>query len=120
MLQCNGLADADVKVRIDKAFGKLKRSVFQDRSLRITIKRVAYQAVVLGTLLYGSETWTTKRAIMQKLETFQNCCLWVIFGIIRSRQRDERISSSKIRELFGMKELMQEGVTLRRLIWCPE
>ena len=120
VLHCNGQADADVKVHIDKvsqAFGNLKRSVFQDRSLSVTTKHVVYQAVVLGTLLYGSETWTTKRAIMQKLETFHNRCLRGIFGITRTRQHDDHISSSEIREMFGMKELMQEVVTLRRVRW---
>ena len=99
VLHCNGSANANVKVRIDKAsqaFGRLKRSVFQDGSLSITTKRAVYKAVVLGTLLYGSETWTTKRAITQKPETFNNRCLRSIWGITRSKQRDERISSSQI------------------------
>ena len=103
--------------KASQAFGKLKRSVFQDRSLSITTKRAVYQAVVLGTLLYGSETWTTKRAITLKLETFHNRCLRGIFSITCARQRDERISSSEICEMFDMKKLMQEVVTLRRLRW---
>ena len=120
VLQSSGSAEADVKSRIDKAsqaFGRLKRSVFQDKALSVTTKRVVYKAVVLGTLLYGSETWTTKRSITQKLETFHNRCLRMIFGITRTEQREKRISSSEIRERFGMKELIQEMVTLRRLRW---
>ena len=120
VLHRNGLANTDVNLRIDKAsqaFGRLKKSVFQDKALSITTKRVVYRAVVLGTLLYESETWTTKRAITQKLETFHNRCLRGIFGISRIKQRDERISSSEIRERFGMKELIQEVVMLRRLRW---
>ena len=120
VLHCSGQADANVKVRIDKAsqaFGKLKRSVLQDRSLSVTTKCVVYQAVMLGTLLHGSEMWTTKRAITQKLETFHNRCLRGIFDITRARQHDECISSSEIHEMFGMKELMKEVGTLRWVRW---
>ena len=67
--------------------------------------------------MYGSETWTTKRSITQKLETFHNRCLRMIFGITRTEQKEKRISSSEIRERFGMTELVQEMVTLRRLRW---
>ena len=36
------------------AFGRLKKSIFQNKSLMTLAKRVVYKAVVFGTLLYGS------------------------------------------------------------------
>ena len=61
----------EVKERIAKAsraFGVLKEPVFRDKNLSLATKRLVYKAVVLATLLYGSETWTTKRDAVRKLE----------------------------------------------------
>ena len=46
-----------------KASKALQESVFRDCNLPLRTKRSVYKAVVLGTLLYGSEmrTWTAKR-----------------------------------------------------------
>ena len=58
VLQCSGSAEADMKSRIDKAsqaFGRLKRSVFQDKVLSITTKRVVYKAVVLEPCCMGQK-----------------------------------------------------------------
>jgi len=58
-----------------KAFGCLWSSIFDNQSLSVQIKWVVYCAVVLSTLLYGSETWAVKSAIMRCLESFHNCCI---------------------------------------------
>ena len=116
----NGSIQSDTQGRVamaSRAFGRLRKSIFQNKSLTTLTKRVVYKAVVLGTLLYGSETWTTKRIPTQKLETFHNRCLRGIFAITRLQQRTERISSSQVREMFGMREMVEEMVILRRMQW---
>ena len=100
-----------------RAFGRLRKSIFQNKSLTTLTKRVVYKAVVLGTLLYGSETWTIKRIPTQKLETCHNRCLRGIFAITRLQQCTERISSSQVREMFGIREMVEEMVILRRMRW---
>ena len=80
-------------------------------------KRAVYRAVVLGTLLYRAGSWTTKRYAMQKLESLHNHCLRGIFGITKVKQCVEHITSSQIRESFGMKELVEEMIVQRRLRW---
>ena len=120
VLACNGSIRSDVKERVAKAsrtYGCLKKSVFQNRLLTTQTKRAVYKAAVLGTLLYGSETWTTKRGPTQLLETFNNRCLRGILGITHVQQREERITSSQVRKKIGMTELIAEMVTLRRLRW---
>ena len=120
ILHQNGLSESDVKERIaraSRAFGMLRKPIFNNRSLSVPTKRTVYRAVVLSTLLYGSETWTTKRTLTQKLESFHNRCLRGIFGITRVQQHTERISSAHVRELFGMKETIEELVMLRRMQW---
>ena len=59
-------------------------------------KRLVYKAVVLGIILYGSETWTTKRFHVRKLEVFHNRCMRTIMGISSVQQRLEHISTIQV------------------------
>ena len=74
----------------------LKEPLFRDRNLSLTTKKLVYNAVVLGVLLYGSETWTTTRNTTRKLESFHNRCLRGILGITSEQQRTERITRIQI------------------------
>ena len=69
-----------------KAFGALWEPIFRDSNLSLRTKRNVYKAVVLGVLLYGSETWTTKRDAVRRLEVFHNRCLKRILGITTAQQ----------------------------------
>ena len=80
-------------------------------------KRMVYRAAVLGVLLYGAETWATKRVSMQKVEAFNNRCLWRIMNITRAEQRAGYISSVQIRRNFGTDEALEDVVITRRLRW---
>ena len=78
VLEANGGIVKEVGERIVKAaraFGTLKGPVFSNSNLSYKMKRMVYKAVVLGVLLYGSETWTTKRNMTRRLEAFHNRCL---------------------------------------------
>ena len=110
----------EVKERIAKAsraFGALKEPVFRDNNLSLATKRLVYKAVVLATLLYGSETWTTKRDAVRKLEVFHNMCLRGILGISAMQQRMKHISSVQVAKRFGMEESLEDMVIARRLCW---
>ncbi len=110
----------EVKERIAKAsraFGALKEPVFRDKNLSLATKRLVYKAVVLATLLYGSETWTTKRDAVRKLEVFHNRCLRGILGISAMQQRMEHISSVHVAKRFGMEESLEDMMIARRLCW---
>ena len=60
---------------VSHAFGALCRPVFHDGGLSLRTKRMVYRAAVLGVLLYGAETWASKRGTIQKVETFDSRCL---------------------------------------------
>ena len=71
------------------AFGCLLSSIFDNRSLSVMIKRGVYLAVVLSTLLYGSETWVVKSPSIPRLEVFHNHCILVISDMSRNKQWKE-------------------------------
>ena len=59
MEACDGVV-GEVGCRIaqaSRAFGNLHDSVFAASDLSLETKRMLYQSVVLGVLLYGAETW---------------------------------------------------------------
>ena len=72
--------------KTSKALCALWEPIFRDSSLSLRTKRNMYKAVVLGVLLYGSETWTTKRDAVRRLEVFHNRCLKRILGITTAQQ----------------------------------
>ena len=74
----------EVSLRLGKAaraFGCLRSSIFDNRGLSVMIKRGVYRAVVLSSLLYGSETWVVKSPSIRRLEVFHNHCIRVCLGI---------------------------------------
>ena len=108
IIEANGSIQREVEDRISKmskVFGALKGPVFSDSDLSIATKRLLYRAVVLGVLLYGAETWPTKRENSRKLEVFHNRCLRSILGISTARQRTEHISNVQLGQMFGIGRL---------------
>ena len=65
--------DGDVKIRntkAAKAFGCLKKPIYTSHHLSVNVKCAVYKAVVLATLLYGSERWAVKASQLHCLEVF--------------------------------------------------
>ena len=63
-LSCTANIDAEINNRISKAsstFRRLREKVWERRGISLETKLKVYRAVVLTTLLYGSETWTVYR-----------------------------------------------------------
>ena len=74
----------DVENRISKAsrsFGRLKKRVWKNHSLRMSTKIMVYRAVVVTTLLYGAEAWVLYRKQVQLLEQFHQRYLRSIMSI---------------------------------------
>ena len=63
------------------AYGRLRKRVFQDHDIRIATKVLVYKAIVITTLLYASETWTTYRRHLKTLEKFHQRCLRNIMNV---------------------------------------
>ena len=55
--------------------------MWSNNQLTSNTKLQVYQACVLSTLLYGSESWTTYARQENRLESFHLCCLHRILGI---------------------------------------
>ena len=87
-LGCTITSDAKLDKEIDSrlskgnsAFGRLHSRVWKNKHLSTKTKVKVYRAVVLTTLLYGSETWVTYRHHLRLLERFHQRCLRSILNI---------------------------------------
>ena len=76
--------DKDIDNRLAKAngaFGKLYKRVWNNNHLKKATKISVYRAVVLTSLLYGSESWVTYRHHVRLLERFHQRSLRTILNI---------------------------------------
>ena len=110
----------EVECRIAKAaraFGCLKKSIFQNKSLSLNTKKIVYRAVVLSSLLYSAETWVTKANNLKRLNCFHNKCVRTILGVTRYVQWKQRISTRHLAIQFEMEETVSEMIMAQRLRW---
>ena len=58
----------------------LKWCLWKKHNITIKTKIRLFRTLIIPILLYGSETWTTLKSDVKKLETFQLRCLGQILG----------------------------------------
>ena len=67
--------------RASSAYGRLRVRVFENRNITLHTKVMVYHAVVISTLLYGSEEWTLYSRQIKLLESFHMRSLRKLLGI---------------------------------------
>ena len=107
--------DVEIDRRIAKAaavMSKLSKRVWANGQLTMNTKLKVYQACILSTLLYGSESWTTYARQENRLESFHLRCLQRILGITRK----DKVNNVAVLELAGSLS-MHLMLSQRRLRW---
>ncbi|VDP69080.1 unnamed protein product [Schistosoma curassoni] len=128
----HGGSDADVKVRIGKARTAYLQSknIWNSKQLSTNTKVRIFNTV----LMYGAETWRTKKAIIQKIQVFINSCLRKILRIrwsdtISNNLLWERTNQIPVEEEIRKKCWKWIGHTLKKspnrvtrqaVIWNPQ
>ncbi len=90
--------DSEVNHRLSCASGayaRLRRRVFDDRDLSAQTKLLVYRAVILPTLLYGAESWTTYSRHLRAMEQYHQRLLR---KILRISWKDRRTNISILEE----------------------
>ena len=107
--------DTEISKRIAKAaavMGKLNKRVWGNNQLTENTKLKVYQACVLSTLLYSSESWTTYARQENRLESFHLRCLRRILGITWQ----DKITNTAVLEKAGSLS-MHLMLCQRRMRW---
>ena len=113
-MTADGTSDAEITSRLTKAsqtFASL-RNVWKCGKISTKTKIRLFKSNVLGTLLYGSESWKMTQAICQKLNAFQNRCLRRILKIFWP----QTISNAELRAVTNTNDITTE-VKRRRWTW---
>ena len=83
ILNSDNTVNTEVESGINKAsqvFRSLSRLVWYQRKIKVSTKLKLFKAVIIPTLLYGSETWNVLQCHIQRLQVFTNRCLRIITG----------------------------------------
>ena len=107
--------DTELNMRISKAsaaMARLIKRVWENTMLTIKTKTQVYQACVLSTLLYGSESWTLYTWQERRLNTFHLRCLRRILSI----SWQDCIPNTEVLATAGTLS-MYALLTKRRLRW---
>ena len=104
---------------LNRAFGCLRKPIFQNSNLSVSANRSVYCSVVLLLLLYGADTWTIKDSCMNRLSSFVSELVHMNYT------KSEKIQTTKNIELllnnlnceFGMEEPLEDLVEEYRLRW---
>ena len=120
-ISANGYIDDEVHYRVkqaNSAFGRLSKRVFHNKNLTLATKVMVYNAVVLSSLLYGSETWTLYSRHLRTLENFHMTSLRKILGIswihkIPNSEVLRRTKSVSLENIIFRQHLRWLGHTIR-------
>ena len=107
--------DAELNTRIGRAatsMARLAKRVWDNSMLTMNTKMKVYQACVLSTLLYASESWTLYSHQERRLNSFHLRCLRRILGITWQ----DRISNKNVLSQAGIPSMFAL-LTQRRLRW---
>lgn len=107
--------DTELDKRIGKAattLARLTTRVWENSKLSIKTKMAVYNACVLSTLLYGSETWTTYVKQERRLDAFHMRCVRRILGI----SWQDRVPNTEVLSRAGLPTMITL-IRQRRLRW---
>uniref|UniRef100_A0A8W8JBQ4 Reverse transcriptase domain-containing protein n=1 Tax=Magallana gigas TaxID=29159 RepID=A0A8W8JBQ4_MAGGI len=107
--------DVELDKRIGKAtstLARLSKRVWTNPTLKTSTKMAVYNACIISTLLYGSESWTTYSRQERRLHAFHLRCLRRILGILWKDKvpNTEVLSRANLPSMFTM-------LRQRRLRW---
>ena len=116
-----GGTDEDITARIRKAqstFSKLM-PVWKAKCIRLQTELRIFNTNVKSALLYGSETWRSRKLLTKKLQTFINKCLRKILNVrwpevISNEDLWERTQQCRIEERIKRRKWKWIGHTLRK------
>jgi len=107
--------DTEISSRIGKGaavMSKLNKRVWSNSQLTVNTKLRVYQACVLSTLLYGSESWTTYASQEKRLNSFHLRCLRRLLQV----KWQDKVTNTEVLKRAGIPSLFAL-LSRKRLKW---
>jgi len=110
----DGSCGNDIKCRIAMAKDAFtKHKILLTKNIRPNLKNRLIKALIWSVLLYGSETWTMKKADIRKLES---CEMWM-WRRVEKISWTERVTNEEVLRRVGEKRTMVDTVWKRKARW---
>jgi hypothetical protein len=112
--------DGEVDLRIKAAgalFGKWRKSVFQHRNIPVSCKKLAYEGIILATLLYGCEAWAITAKSLDKLQNFHRKSTRQMCRVTTDHMWKHHIDTETLEDRVGLRSL-ECYLSKRRLQWA--
>lgn len=110
----------EVEARIKSAsaaFASMRSQLFSSRYVKPAHKAQTYESIVLGLLLYGSETWSLTEKLKIRLRSFHHRCVRAMCRINLWHTQQYHISENELETRLGLKSL-DTYLMQRRLNWA--
>ena len=101
-------SDSDIETRITKAtaaFGALRKCFFDSKLVSLKDKGKVYSILCLTILLYGSECWSLREDMFNRLRVFHNTCVRSMCRVTMHHVIRHHITDAQLRERVGVKDL---------------
>ena len=111
----------DVSLRIQKAgnaFGSLRRCIFSQHRVSVSVKRTVYEGLILPILLYGAETWCLTKTIFDLVvRMFHHRCIRAMSGVTMKDVFERRLSTDDLLQHLNLRRI-DTYITKRQLSWA--
>ena len=104
--------DTEINIRMQRgmaAFNKLAERLFENRYISLATKIRSFVVIVIGNMLYGCETWNTKKEHIDRLESIQFRLLRRIMGYTWKNMKSYENVLSDIMKRTGIEIATIEG-----------
>jgi Reverse transcriptase (RNA-dependent DNA polymerase) len=117
--------DNELKVEISKRIQLANNCYFgmgtllKSRSISLNLKIKIYMTLIRPVILYGSETWASRKIEEIRLDTFERKVLRRIYGpCLDSRTEEWRIRTNEELQNLFQRPCISREVAKRRLMWA--
>jgi hypothetical protein len=119
-LACNLKDDSEVELRIKSAqgaFSAIRTQFFSAKGIKNSHKKTAYEGLILSILLYGCESWSLPKLLLNRLQIFHNRCVRAMCRVSMWHVREYRITQVNLESRLQL-EPFKFYLARRRLRWA--
>ena len=114
---CSDQADVTNRIRkASNAFGSLRKCLFANSKVSLSIKSYVYIGLVLPIMLYGSESWCLTENLFHMLRLFQRRCIRSMCGVSMKDVFENHLSTDDLLNKLNMSSI-DSYVSKRQLRW---
>jgi hypothetical protein len=114
--------ESEVELRIKSAqgaFSAIRTQFFSAKGIKNSHKKTAYEGLILSILLFGCESWSLPKLLLNRLQLFHNRCVRAMCKVSMWHVREYRITQANLESRLQLEPFKFEFyLARRRLRWA--